>query len=109
MIIKVGTTQYSMFSTELTDLDANQDASIPDQLNKEYAVIRVLVQRLMEEDDPSDAAVDAVICTKEDLAILPAVLLRVLHSDLGQSLSHAACRLYIVNCVYGSALGGYHQ
>ena len=72
-------------------LDADQDAPVPDHLDEGYAVIRVLVERLMEEDDPSDAAVDALVRTEENLPELSAVLLRVLHADLGQTLGHAAC------------------
>lgn len=51
----------------------------------------MLVQRLMEEDDAPEAAVDAVIRTEENLPELSAVLLRVVHTDLGQALPHAAC------------------
>lgn len=51
----------------------------------------MLVQSLVEEDDPSDAAVDAIVSTEEDLTVLPAVFLRVLHSNLGQPLRHAPC------------------
>lgn len=72
-------------------LDADQDAPVPDHLDEGHAVIRVLVERLMEEDDPSDAVVDALVRTEENLPKLSAVLLRVLHADLGQTLGHAAC------------------
>lgn len=46
----------------------------------------------MEEDDPADAAVDALVGREEQLAIAPPVLLRVLHPDGVQPLGHAACR-----------------
>lgn len=81
-----------MFSSELTDLDPNQDSPVPDHFYKGNTIIRVLVQGLMEEDNPSNAAVDAIICTKEDLTKLSAIFLRILHPNLGQPLSHAACR-----------------
>ena len=79
------------FGSKPPHLDADQDAPVSDHFHKGYAVIGVLVQRLVEEDDPSDAAVDAIVCAEEDLPVLPAVLLRVLHADLGQPLRHAAC------------------
>ena len=72
-------------------LDADQDAPVPDHLDEGHAIIRVLVERLVEEDDPSDAAVDALVRAEENLPELSAVLLRVLHADLGQTLGHAAC------------------
>lgn len=75
----------------MTDLDADQDALVPDHFNKGDTFIGVLVQSLVEEDDASDAAVDAIICTEEDLTVLPAVFLRVFYSNLGQPLSNAAC------------------
>lgn len=75
----------------LPHLDADHDAPVPDHFDKGHSVIRVLVQRLMEEDHPTNAAVDAIVCTEEYLPVLSAVLLCVLHSDLGQPLSHAAC------------------
>lgn len=77
---------------KLPHLDANQDAPVSDHFDEGHAIIRVLVQRLVEEDDPSNAGVDAIIGTEKDLPVLSAVLLRVLHSNLGQPLSHAACR-----------------
>lgn len=72
-------------------LDADQDAPVPDHFDKGHAAVRVLVQRLVEEDDASEAAVDAVVGAEENLPELSAVLLRVVHPDLGQTLPHAAC------------------
>ena len=79
------------FGIKAPHLDADQDAPVPDHFDKGHTIIRVLVQRLVEEDDPSDAGVDAIVCTEENLPVLSAVLLCVLHSHLRQSLSHAAC------------------
>lgn len=73
------------------DLDSHQDVAVSDHFDERDAVVGVLVQCFMEEDDPSEAAVDAVIRSEEDLPELSAVLLRVLHSHLGQALPHAAC------------------
>lgn len=82
---------FRLFSTKLLHLDANQNSPVSDHFDKGYAIVSVLVQRLVEEDDPSDAAVNTVVCTEKDLAILSAVLLCVLHPNLGQPLGHAAC------------------
>lgn len=75
----------------LRHLDADQDAPVPDHFDKGHSAVRVLVQRLVEEDDASEAAVDAVVGIEENLPELSAVLLRVVHPDLGQTLPHAAC------------------
>lgn len=44
----------------------------------------------MEEDDPSDAAVDALVGGEEQLAVPAPVLLRVLNPNGVQTLGHAA-------------------
>lgn len=75
----------------LRHLDADQDAPVPDHFDKGHAGVRVLVQRLVEEDDASEAAVDALVRTEENLPELSSVLLCVVHPDLGQTLPHAAC------------------
>lgn len=80
-------------------LDADQDAPVPDHFHKGHAAVRVLVQRLVEEDDASEAAVDAVVGAEENLPELSAVLLRVVHPDLGQTLPHAACEGDMHNAV----------
>lgn len=46
----------------------------------------------MEEDDPSDAAVDALIGREEQLAVAAPVLLCVLHPDGVQALRHTTCK-----------------
>lgn len=45
----------------------------------------------MEEDDPSDAAVDALVGCEEQLAVAAPVLLCVLHPDGVQALRHTTC------------------
>lgn len=91
---KTGMIWYSTFTVynQLPHLDANQDAPVSDHFDEGHAIIRVLVERLVEEDYPSNAGVDAIIRTEKDLPVLSAILLCVLHSNLGQPLSHAACR-----------------
>lgn len=81
------------------DLDSHQDVTVSDHFDKGHAVVGVLVQRLMEEDDPSKAAVDAIVCADEDLPELSAVLLSVLHSHLGQTLPHAACGEHMIRII----------
>lgn len=74
-----------------THLDSHSDALVLDHLDKGCTIIRGLVQCLMEEDDTADAAVDAVVSSKEDLAELTPVLLCVLNADLVKTLPHAPC------------------
>lgn len=93
--------KFIIFGTEPPHLDADQDAPVPDHFDKGYTIIRVLVQRLMEEDDTSEAAVDTIVCTKENLPKLSAVLLCVLHPYLGQPFRHAACGEHIVHYFVG--------
>lgn len=64
-------------------LDANQDASISNHLDKADPAVRVLVERLVEENDAADAADNAVVSVEQYLAELTTVLLRVLHAHLG--------------------------
>lgn len=96
--------RFIIFETEPPHLDADQDAPVPDHFDKGHTIIRVLVQRLMEEDDTSEATVDTIVCAKENLPELSAVLLCVLHPYLGQPFRHAACGEHIVqgalHCVH---------
>lgn len=72
-------------------LDADDEAAVLDELGEVGAVVRALVQGFVEEDDPPDAAVDALVGREEQLAVAAPVLLRVLHPDGVQPLGHAAC------------------
>lgn len=90
--------------TELPHLDSNQDTPVPNHFDKGHTVVRVLVERLMEEDHPSNAAVDAIVCAEENLPVLSAVLLCVLHSDLGQPLGHAACSEHVLGEIHSRCL-----
>lgn len=58
----------------------------------------------MEEDDASKTTVDAVVCTEENLPELSAVLLCVIHSNLSQPLSHAACSEHILKMLISQTL-----
>lgn len=73
-------------------LDANNNATVFDELGKENAVICFLVQCFVEEDDSADTAVDALVGCEEQLAVAAPVLLCVLNPDGGEAFGHAACR-----------------
>lgn len=73
-------------------LDANDNATVFDELGKGNAVICFLVQCFVEEDDSADAAVDALVGCEEQLAVAAPVLLRVLNPDGGEAFGHAAYR-----------------
>lgn len=73
-------------------LDANYNATVFDELGKENAIIRFLVQRFMEKDDPANAAVDTLVGCEEQLTVATPVLLGVFDSNGVEALRHAACR-----------------
>lgn len=75
-----------------THLDANNNATIFDKAGKENAIVRFLVQRFMEEDDPADTAVDTLVGREEQLTVAPPVLLVVLNPNGIEALRHTACR-----------------
>lgn len=75
-----------------TNLDANDNATVFDEAGKDDAVVRFLVQRFVEEDDPADTVVDAVVGREEQLAVAPPVLLSVLNPDGIEALRHTAWR-----------------
>lgn len=76
----------------LVHLDAHHHALLFDQLGEELAVVRLLVERLVEEDDAADAGVDPLVGGEQELAVKPPVLLRVLGVDALEALGHAAWR-----------------
>lgn len=73
-------------------LDADNNAAVFNELSEWSAIVCVLVEGFMEEDDPADTAVDALVGCEEQLAVATPVLLCVLNPDGVQTLSHAACR-----------------
>ena len=72
-------------------LNAHDEASVLDHLGEAGPVVGALVQGLVEEDHAADAAVDALVGGEEELAVAPAVFLRVLHADGVEALGHATC------------------
>lgn len=72
-------------------LDAHDDALVLDDLGEELAAVGLLVQRLVEEDDPAHAAGhEGGVGGEEDVSEGAAVLLVVLHVDLLQTLAHGS-------------------
>ena len=76
----------------LVHLDADHLVALPDQLGEQLAVVRLLVERLVEEDDAADAGCHAVVGREQQLAVQPAVLLRVLRVDALEALGDGAWR-----------------
>lgn len=76
----------------LVHLDAHHATLLFDQLGEELAVVRLLVECLMEEDDTANAGVNPVFGGEEELAVKPPVLLRVLCVDALEAFGHAAWR-----------------
>lgn len=72
------------------DLDAHHHASFFEVLGEGLAIVGFLVHGLMEEDDTTNARVDAVISGEEELTVQPPVLLSVLSIDALEALGHAA-------------------
>lgn len=62
-------------------LDADDNATVFDELGEGSAIVCVLVKSFVEEDDPSNTAVDALVGCEEQLAVAAAVLLCVLNPD----------------------------
>lgn len=75
----------------LVHFDANYHAPLLKELGEEFAIIGLLVEGLVEEDDASDAGLDAVVCGEQKLAVQSPVLLCVLSIDALESLGHATC------------------
>lgn len=74
----------------LVHLDADHHALLFGQLGEELAVIRLLVECLVEKYHTADAGVDLFVGSEEELAVKPPVLLRVLGVDVLEALGHAA-------------------
>ena len=73
-------------------LDADNHAAVFDELGEWSAVVCLLVQGFVEDDDPANTAVDALVGCEEQLAVATPVLLCVLHPDGVETFRHAACR-----------------
>lgn len=72
------------------DFDAHHHASFFEVVGERLAVVSLLVHSLMEEDDATDARIDAIISGEEELAVQPPVLLSVLSIDALEALCYAA-------------------
>lgn len=62
-------------------LDADDNATVLDELGEASSIICVLVKSFVEEDDPSNTAVDALVGCEEQLAVAAPVLLCVLNPN----------------------------
>lgn len=70
-------------------LDAHHHAPLFDQLWEELAIVCLLVEGLVEEDDAADAGFDPVVGGEEKLSVNPPILLTV---DALEALDHVALR-----------------
>mmetsp|Transcript_43461 Transcript_43461/g.136283 ORF Transcript_43461/g.136283 Transcript_43461/m.136283 type:complete len:427 (+) Transcript_43461:265-1545(+) len=73
----------------LVHLDARDDASSVEQVHERRAVVSVLVEGLLEHDGAGDVLAEALGLV-EELAVLAAVFLIVLHGDRGEALADRA-------------------
>ena len=81
----------SQWDDSLVHLDAGNDTVVLQELDKRSAVISLLVEGLVEEDHPADVVGQLFATGEQQLAVLAAVLLNILHVDLGKTLAHGAC------------------
>lgn len=72
-------------------LDADGNALFLDDLGEELATVRLLVERLVEEDDAAHAGGHGGIGGEEDVTEGATVFLGVLHVDLLQTFPHGSC------------------
>lgn len=75
----------------LVHFDANYHAPLLKVLGEKFPTICLLVEGLMEEDDATDAGLDAVVGGEQQLAVQSPVLFRVLSIDALEPLGHTTC------------------
>merc|ERR1711931_59287 len=75
------------------NLDSNNHASLLQELGEEHAIVGLLVQGLVEEDDTTNCWLHALVSGEEQLTVQPPVLLSVLSIDALEALGNAAGRL----------------
>lgn len=73
------------------NLDSHYHASLLDELREELSIISLLVKGLMKEDDSSNARLDTVIGSEEQLTVEPPILLSVLGIDALEAFGYTAC------------------
>lgn len=91
--LSIGACQWD---NTLVHFDANYHAPLLKELGEKFPIICLLVESLMEENDSTNAGLDAVISSKEQLTVQPPVLLGVLSIDALKSLCYATCRMTAV-------------
>lgn len=80
-------------SKAFVHFDARHNACTSDQVYERRAVVSLLIQRLFEENDTTNATSHVLAHFEEQLAVLATVLLRVLDADVLQPLAHRASAL----------------
>lgn len=80
-----------MLKRESPHLDTNNNAFLLDDLREKLAVVCLLVEGLVEENDPTNVVGDRRIAGEKDVTEAAAVLLCVLHLDVLQAFSHGSC------------------
>jgi len=71
------------------DLDARNDSLLPEHIDERHASRRLLVQRLVEEDDTRDELVHRRVAREQNFAVLATVLFYVLEAEFLQAARHA--------------------
>lgn len=74
----------------LVDLDSGNDVLLLQQLNEGGAIVGLLVEGLVEQNDSRDVLRQLVVGGEQQLAVLATVVVGVLGTDISQALSHGA-------------------
>lgn len=72
------------------DLDTGDDSLLVQQLDEAGAVVGLLVDGLVEQDDTGDGLAEGGAGGEQQLSVLPAVLFGVLGADVSQTFAHGA-------------------
>lgn len=73
----------------LVNLDAREDASLLEDIDKRLAILGLLVEGLLEEDHTADV-LEGTRAAEQELTESPPVLLHVLDIDAGKALANGA-------------------
>lgn len=74
----------------LVYLDAGNNTIILEHLDKRCAIIGFLVEGLVEENDTRDVLCQWLASGEEQLAVLTAIILVVLHANVGEAFAHGS-------------------
>lgn len=70
------------------NLDSRNDSFILQNFDKWNALLRTLVECLVEQNNTADVFCDRLVSWEQQLSVSPSVLLRVLYSNRSKSLTH---------------------